>query len=289
MANFNINNNGRDMAENMSNNTPVRSRAVRPEGRIASAPRRYWADAAYRAEQEALSRARASQQQEREAAEALVTFMRHEYREEAAFVASAQAESPLAPSNSRIRLSAGIDVRNFDPAADLRPLAPEFAQHSEHWGSGSTIPIGRFHTGPTFVGEAAHTPCTPLGNVPNAHSIGSTAALDPAEISDAELLVVVETILKHYKQILAEVESETTGIDPADIMIDRPNLDDIAHWLATDIEQDLTEIASDFELQAPADMVTLRAWPVQTTTTSRVPDQRTFSARRTLQERPNGH
>ncbi|TID14392.1 hypothetical protein E2P81_ATG09266 [Venturia nashicola] len=107
---------------------PIRTRKSRPEHRIASAPRHHWADAAYRAQQEELSRARASQREEQEAADTLLAFMQNEYREEAAFIAAAQAEFPLAPSNSRVRQSAGIDIRNLGLAADPHPLTPEIDQ-----------------------------------------------------------------------------------------------------------------------------------------------------------------
>lgn len=84
---------------------PLRSRTVRPKHRIASAPRHYRTDAAtYRAEQEESSRARTSQRREQETAATHRAFMLDEYREEAAFIAAAVAESPLVPRDSRVQL-----------------------------------------------------------------------------------------------------------------------------------------------------------------------------------------
>lgn len=84
---------------------PVRSRTIRSEHCTTSTPRRFWADAAYCAEHEEHSRAPESQRQEQEAAKTLTNFMQNEYREEAAFISAAMAQSPLAPSNSPVRQS----------------------------------------------------------------------------------------------------------------------------------------------------------------------------------------
>ncbi|RDI78612.1 hypothetical protein Vi05172_g11430 [Venturia inaequalis] len=84
---------------------PLRSRTVRPKHRTASAPRHYRTDAAtYRTEQEESSRARTSQRREQETAATHRAFMLDEYREEAAFIAAAVAESPLAPRDRRVQL-----------------------------------------------------------------------------------------------------------------------------------------------------------------------------------------